>query len=79
VLDGPRATGWSPRDAALLDAADELHTQSCITDETWVTLADHFDVPQLVEIPMLVGLYHMVAFFGSSLGVEQEPGEARLP
>ena len=31
------------------------------------------------EIPMLVGLYHMVAFFGSSLGVEQEPGEAMLP
>jgi len=79
VLGGPRASGWSPRDTALLDAADELHTQSCITDETWATLADHFDVPQLVEIPMLVGLYHMVAFFGSSLGVEQEPGEPGLP
>jgi alkylhydroperoxidase family enzyme len=79
VLEGPRAVGWSPRDAALLGAADELHTRYCITDATWATLSEHFDVRQLVEIPMLVGLYHMVAFFGSSLGVEQEPGEATLP
>jgi len=79
VLEGPRADGWSPREVVLLDAADELHTQNCISDGTWAAISEHFDVPQLVEIPMLVGLYHMVAFFGSSLGVEQEPGEATLP
>jgi len=79
VLDGPRADGWSTRDAALLEAADELHANSCISDDTWAAISEHFDVPQLVEIPMLVGLYHMVAFFGSSAGVEQESGEAMLP
>ncbi len=79
VLEGPLADGWSPRDIVLLDAADELHAHNCISDGTWAALGEHFDVPQLIEIPMLVGLYHMVAFFGSSLGVEQEPGEAVLP
>jgi alkylhydroperoxidase family enzyme len=79
VLEGPGAEGWTPREVVLLDAADELHRDNCISDGTWAAISEHFDVPQLVEIPMLVGLYHMVAFLGSSLGVEQEPGEATLP
>jgi 4-carboxymuconolactone decarboxylase len=79
VLEGSGAPGWSPRDATLLDAADELHAHNCISDATWAVISEHFDVPQQIEIPMLVGLYHMVAFMGSSLGVEQEPGEEMLP
>lgn len=79
VLQGPRASGWSPRDTAVLDAADELHADSRISDATWARLVEHFDTEQLIELPMLVGLYHLVAFTGSSLGVENEPGEPPLP
>jgi 4-carboxymuconolactone decarboxylase len=79
VLEGSGAPGWSPRDQILLDAADELHVHNCISDGTWAAISEHFDVPQQIEIPMLVGLYHMVAFMGSSLGVEQELGEELLP
>lgn len=72
---GPDAPGWSAADTALLRAADELHDDACITDATWAELAARYDTDQLVEIPMLVGQYHLVAFTLNALGVQLEgPG-----
>jgi hypothetical protein len=36
-------------------------------------LAEHFTPAQLVEIPMVVGQYHLVAFTLNSLGVQLDP------
>ncbi len=74
VKEGPAADGWSDDDALLLRAADELHEASRLTDTTWERLAQRYDEPQLIEIPMLVGHYHMVAFTLNALGVQREPG-----
>ncbi|HEY8527753.1 MAG TPA: carboxymuconolactone decarboxylase family protein [Acidimicrobiales bacterium] len=74
IVAGPDAPGWAPADAALLRAADELHADACITDATWAALAERYDEAQLIEVPMLVGHYHMVAFALNSLGVQLEPG-----
>ena len=63
----------------LLTAADELHADACITDGTWLALADRYDERQQIEVPMLVGHYHMVAFTLNSLGVEREEGVPGLP
>ena len=79
VVDGPSADGWSDSEAALLRAADELHNDAKIGDDTWAELAKAYDEKQLIEIPMLVGQYHMVAFTLNSLGVEQDPGLEDLP
>jgi 4-carboxymuconolactone decarboxylase len=76
VADGPDASGWSSEDAALLRAADELHGQSRIGDETWTALAARYDEQQLIEVCMVVGQYHLVAFTLGSLGVQ---GEGELP
>ena len=65
-------TEWSKFDGALLRAADELHDQQRLSDATWSTLASRYDTPQLIEVPMLVGHYHMNAFMLNSLGVELE-------
>jgi alkylhydroperoxidase family enzyme len=73
------AGGWSDDDAALLRAADELHTGSVISDETWDRLAARLDQRQLIEVCMLVGQYHLVAFTVNSLGVEPEPGLPPFP
>ena len=72
---------WVARDRALLRAADELHHSSVISDETWKVLAKDYDYQQLIEVCMIVGQYHMVAFTLNSLGVEleAEPGLAKLP
>jgi alkylhydroperoxidase family enzyme len=74
VADGPDAAGWSAEDAALLRAADELHADSRIGDETWAALAGRYDEQQLIEVCMVVGQYHLVAFTLSSLGVQREDG-----
>lgn len=74
VTEGPEAPGWSELDAALLRAADELHHSSSVSDATWQSLARHLDVPQLIEVPMVVGHYHMIAFTLNALGVPREAG-----
>jgi 4-carboxymuconolactone decarboxylase len=74
VKTGPGAQGWTGLEAAMLRAADELHTGACITDDTWALLAEHLDERQLIEVPVLVGQYHLVAYMLNSLGIEREPG-----
>jgi alkylhydroperoxidase family enzyme len=76
VKEGPDAAGWDPFEATLLRAADELHEQSCITDATWAALTAVYDDKQLIEVPMVVGHYHLVGFTLNSLGVQLEPGLA---
>ena len=81
-IPGDEVSGeWGPREQALLSAADELHRDSVISDDTWKLLADGYDYQQLIEICMVVGQYHMVAFTLNSLGVELEPtpGLAQFP
>jgi 4-carboxymuconolactone decarboxylase len=73
IQDGPDASDWDTFDATLLRAADELHDDSCLSDRTWRALAARYDERQLIELPMLVGHYHMVAFALNSLGVQREP------
>lgn len=67
---GPIA--WEGFDSELLRAADELHEESNISDATWNALAKKYDEMQLVEVPMVVGHYHMVAYALNSLGVPLE-------
>jgi 4-carboxymuconolactone decarboxylase len=79
VAAGPDAPRWDERQAVLLRAADELHAEARISDATWEELARHLDQQQLIEVPMLVGQYHLVAFTLNSLGVQPEPGLEPLP
>jgi alkylhydroperoxidase family enzyme len=76
VREGPDAGGWDPFEATLMRAVDELHAEARISDEVWATLAGRYDEQQLIEVPMLVGHYHMVAFTLNTLGVPLEPGLA---
>jgi alkylhydroperoxidase family enzyme len=79
IVQGPDASGWAPLDAALLRAADELHRDAYITDPTWKVLAAHLNEHQLIEVCMVVGQYHLVAFTLNSLGVELETDAAPFP
>ena len=72
--EGPEAPGWTDLRRHLIRAADELHRVATLSDATWEGLAAHFDEAELIEIAMLVGQYHIVAFFLNATGVELEPG-----
>ena len=79
VVAGPDAPGWVPFDVALLSAADELHADWCISDAVWDQLAERYDEKQLIEVPMLVGHYHMVAMTLNTLGVQLDEGLTGFP
>jgi alkylhydroperoxidase family enzyme len=79
VAEGPDAPGLPAPDALLLRAADELHEQSKISQVTWTGLAAAYDERGLIEITMLVGHYHLVAFALNSLEVELDEGLEGLP
>ena len=70
---------WNQFDSTVLQAADELHEDWCISDATWSELARVYDMQQLIELPMLVGHYHMVAMTLNSLGVQLDLGLGGFP
>jgi alkylhydroperoxidase family enzyme len=69
VTVGPDGEGWSPREKALLRMADELHQSATVSDAVWDELSEHFEVSQLVCLPLLVGLYHEISFIFNMLRV----------
>lgn len=79
ITQGPDAPGWDPFDAVLLRAADELHDDSFIGEETWRALAQRFDEAQLMDLVFTVGQYHLVSMALNTLGVQLEDGVAGLP
>ena len=79
VTAGPDADGWDDHERVLLRAADELHDDACVSDATWADLAARYDERQLIEVPMVVGHYHLVSFTLNSLGVPLEDGVEGFP
>jgi len=73
AVNGPDDLGWSARQKALLRCVDELHEMSTVTEATWRELAEHYDERQLIELVMLVGHYHEVAFALNALRVPLDP------
>jgi alkylhydroperoxidase family enzyme len=61
---------WSPVDADLLAATDELLAYHRINDATWARLAAQFDERQLVELVFVVGAYTCLAMAFNSFGIE---------
>ncbi|MEU8136119.1 carboxymuconolactone decarboxylase family protein [Streptodolium elevatio] len=74
--DDPR---WSPRQAALLGAADELHRTAALSDPAWQALAAHFDEDQILEFLVLCGWYRTVAYLANGLRLESEPWSTPYP
>ena len=79
ITQGPDAGAWSDFDAALIRAADELHHDAFITDDTWRALAERYDEKQLIDVIMTVGQYHLVSMTLNSLGVQLDPGVPGFP
>lgn len=79
VAAGPGA-GWEGLDRHVLQACDDLLVHGMITAETWDALvAAGFDELQLIELPIIVGFFHLTCTLIASLGVQVPPGLPRLP
>jgi 4-carboxymuconolactone decarboxylase len=69
IADG-RDAAWSPFDAAVLAAVDELVDGYRVGDATWRALAEELDERQLVELVFVVGTYTGLAMAFNSFGLE---------
>jgi AhpD family alkylhydroperoxidase len=76
VADGPGATGWTSREAALLRATDALVANRDLSDIEWAAIRTHLDEPEVVEFLLLVGHYDMLATFVNTLRL---PPDKALP
>jgi len=79
ITAGSDAPGWTPFEAALLRAADELHRDSRIGDATWAALAARYGVQELIDVVFTVGQYTLVSMALNSLGVALDEGIEGFP
>lgn len=61
VTLGSSAAGWSEHDGAILRAVEELLGDQSISDKTWGKLTRFWNDQQLIELPVLVGVYYLMA------------------
>ena len=74
ISKGAGEAGWSDKEAALLRAADQLHGQQMVNDQTYAALAQHYNEQQLLDIVFTVGQYHLVSMALNTFRVQRDDG-----
>ena len=78
VTQGSSAPGWTKHEAAILHAAEELHETAMISDGTWEDLSEELDDQQLIELPVLIGQFTLVAYLQNALRLRLGDGNIGL-
>lgn len=78
IAVGPDDPSWSPGDAALLRAVDDLAEHHTIGPDTWAQLSADHGPDVLVEICLIVGHYTMLSLLSNTSGVPPLPDWAAL-
>jgi 4-carboxymuconolactone decarboxylase len=73
IAHGAPADQWSPLEADLLAATDQLLDRYRVDDDTWARLAAQLDERQLVELVFVVGTYTGLAMAFNSFGLQLDP------
>ncbi|MEE1876524.1 carboxymuconolactone decarboxylase family protein [Altererythrobacter litoralis] len=78
IKQGPDAPGWTPLEAAMLRASDELVSNHHVSDETWAALGELGDRGRM-DLVFTVGQYTQVSMLLNSFGVQLEDGDMADP
>jgi len=80
VKVGPDADDWTPQEAALLTAIDDLTKIRVITEDSLRELDEHFTQQQALDMILLHGMYNTIACMIGTWGLELDPDVTeRLP
>ena len=82
VLEGSSAPEWNELDRAVIRGVEELIADQALSDETWDTLAKHWNEQQMIEFPFMVGQYVATAYVQNTLRVplaDYNPGLSSRP
>ena len=72
VAVGADAAGWQADETAILNAADDCHCNSCLTNKTVEQLQAHFSAQQQLDIIVTVGMYKTLAVIIKTWDVQME-------
>ena len=67
IKQGSSAEGWDEADRMIVRAAEELHHDAMIAEDTWTALAERLSPRELIELTMIAGHYHLTAFIQNTL------------
>ena len=79
LTKAPDDRDWNVGDLALIAMADELSSDDCVSDATWVDLAARWSEAELVELMVVAGFYRLVSGFLNSAGVQLDDGVPGFP
>ena len=78
ITRGSTAAGWTELERAILAGVEELCANAMIDDATWAVLASHWNDKQLIEFPILVGVYQSTAYLQNALRMRLHTGNEGL-
>ena len=79
LSEGPTAAVWSPEDATLVTAIDEMVKDKAVSDATWAALEGQLNRQQLIDLLFTVGTYDFHCMVFRVMGLELEEGMPRFP
>jgi 4-carboxymuconolactone decarboxylase len=74
IGSGPDAEGLDSFEATLLQAIDELHAHTFISDRTWKALTERYNTQQVLDLIFTAGQYTLVSMALNSVGIQLEEG-----
>lgn len=79
IKTGPASPRWNDEQRTLLAAADELHANHHVADETWKSLSQWLPAEQLMDLVYVIGHYTQVCMILNAFGIQLENGQAPDP
>ena len=76
---GANAPIWSPADAALIAACDDLHARQFISEPVWSALKAHFSERQCMDVVFTAGQYTQVSMMLNTFGVQLDESQTLDP
>ena len=70
---------WPARERLLLRFVDELHDGAALSDGLWQAMAAEWSAEQLIELLILAGWYHAIAYLTNGTRMALEPWAMRFP
>lgn len=75
---GPADPCWDAADRAVIAAVDELHETHDLGDAAWSALVEHLGEDGVMDLVLLAGWYHAIAYAVRALRLPPEPGTRGL-
>lgn len=74
ALDGAAEFEWEAKEAALIDACDDIAHSMQISEQTWSMLASHYPEKELLDVVFTIGQYALISIALKSLQVQLDEG-----